>query len=1146
LHITELEIENFKSFVKKVKIPFFNGFTVISGPNGSGKSNIIDSLLFVLALSGSRTLRAEKLTDLINLNSGKNAAEVSVTFSDGTKIRRRIKKTHAGYYSYNYLNERYCKQSEITEHLARNGIRPHGYNIVMQGDITRIIEMSDLERRRVIDEIAGVAEFDEKRDQALSELEIVRERIEREELLLSELESRKRELEVERDQALKYKQLQERLAVLESCKIAAELREKENEFSLLLKLKGEKEEELRVLIADKGIEENETEYLKGDLKELDSEISRKSGEEYLRIISSLEESKSEIKLCERTISSLKKEKEALFSEKNQVYLDIKRAEQRVNESSEQIRTLSIDRANLAMEVAALRAHREKIEKEISNLGKEDELRKNELFIALGEIESKKNERAVKIREQDIEIEKSRMRTSANERLEVSKYKIGEDVNERKSLISTIESSISALESEKESIIPKFHESEREVYKKKAELEDLRREYRQIDQKYHRIEAQQQIRGETFGRALEYVLGMDGVYGTISQLGKVPPEFGIALNIAAGGKLNHVVCTDDRVASEAIVSLKESRLGRVTFLPLNKMNPPPLTPILKPGAIDYAVNLIEFRNEFRDAFRVVFGQTVIFDTLANARLQIGQFRMVTLDGELLERSGAMTGGSIKKGISGFGVSVEDDLIKVRSELETFARNIQEKESSFTQIDLQVQNMRIRIAEIDQKLQGDKILLNDYLGHLASLEEEQRSIEEQLVSIITEGQNGAVNLVSLEKIINKFNKEIEEKARKISNIQKSLEETGIPELTERHENIRKEMDDAERRQRKKESDINDNQNERLHFQSRIKEMEREQKRIEDQITNIDIESERLIVQIKNHEQVIISLEERQQAFSKELSHLREKRGAIVQDIETHERHLIEIDSLKERILIQVSMLDERRDVLLTEISKLNEAAHGVETDLSITEIESEIVEVLSLIKRLGNVNMRAIEDFSRVVEKIGERANKKDILSRERAGIINRIDTFEKMKLEAFNSAFNAIDLNFRKIFARLTNGTGNLLLENKDDPFSGGLSFGVQPRDKKVHLLSSLSGGEKSLVTLAFIFAIQQHLPAPFYAFDEVDMSLDGTNVENIAQMIYELAGESQFIIVSLRKPMIEKALNIVGVTLKSDKSTLVTGVRSNA
>ncbi len=163
--------------------------------------------------------------------------------------------------------------------------------------------------------------------------------------------------------------------------------------------------------------------------------------------------------------------------------------------------------------------------------------------------------------------------------------------------------------------------------------------------------------------------------------------------------------------------------------------------------------------------------------------------------------------------------------------------------------------------------------------------------------------------------------------------------------------------------------------------------------------------------------------------------------------------------------------------------------------------------------------------------------------ERETLIERIQKYEQMKFEAFMTAFKAIDANFREIFARLTSGSGNLVLENEEDPFTGGLTFAVKPRDKKVHLLSSLSGGEKSLTTLAFIFSIQHFIPAPFYALDEVDMSLDGANVERIAAMIQELAPSSQFVIVSLRKPMIEAAQRIMGVTSRPDKSTLVTGVK---
>ena len=306
MHITELEIDNFKSFSKKTKIPFLEGFSVISGPNGSGKSNIIDSILFVLALSSSRNLRAEKLTDLINLNSGRNTAEVALEFSDGTRIRRRIKRTANGYYSYNYLNERLCKQSDIVDHLAKHGIKPHGYNVVMQGDVTRIMEMSDFERRKIIDEIAGVSEFDNKKQQSLAELDIVRERIEREELLLIELTKRANELKREREHALEYQKWQKDLAYFQNCRSAAQLHDRIKELNTLLQSTEDHKLQLTRIAADRSIEENELSYLKADLRDIDDLINKKSGSDYLKLIAELEEAKSGIKLAEQTILRLEK------------------------------------------------------------------------------------------------------------------------------------------------------------------------------------------------------------------------------------------------------------------------------------------------------------------------------------------------------------------------------------------------------------------------------------------------------------------------------------------------------------------------------------------------------------------------------------------------------------------------------------------------------------------------------------------------------------------------------------------------------------------------------------------------------------------------------------------------------------------------
>ncbi len=382
-------------------------------------------------------------------------------------------------------------------------------------------------------------------------------------------------------------------------------------------------------------------------------------------------------------------------------------------------------------------------------------------------------------------------------------------------------------------------------------------------------------------------------------------------------------------------------------------------------------------------------------------------------------------------------------------------------------------------------------------------------------------------------------------RIDEIKKRLDDTNIPVLTEQIEKKKKEIEESERRLRNKEGDINDAQRERQHFTARLVELGEDRKRQDERNGQIDAEIAGSNEQIAVHKSQIAALEERQKEFSGELDELRSKRSEASQQIQDSELKLMKFDADKERITIQMVAIEERARTLGIEVDLLRHQVGDMDTNLSLSEIEGKIAEADGALRKIGAVNMLAIEEYEKVQRQVGERTERKETLSRERATLIERIEKFEQMKYEAFNTAFRAIDTNFREIFARLTSGNGHLILENEEDPFAGGMTFAVQPRDKKVHLLSSLSGGEKSLTTLAFIFSIQRYIPAPFYAFDEVDMSLDGSNAERIASMITELSPHSQFVIVSLRKPMIEAAQRIMGVTLRSDKSTLVTGVKAN-
>jgi chromosome segregation protein len=1146
LHITELEIDNFKSFAKKTKIPFLEGFSVISGPNGSGKSNIIDSILFVLALSSSRNLRAEKLTDLINLNSGRNTAEVALEFSDGTRIRRRIKRTGNGYYSYNYLNERLCKQSDIVDHLAKHGIKPHGYNVVMQGDVTRIMEMSDFERRKIIDEIAGVSEFDTKKQQSLAELEIVRERIEREELLLIELGRRANELKKEREHALEYQKWQKELSFFQNCRAAAQLHDREKELGHLLRSTDEHKLQLTRIGSDRGIEENELSYLQADLRDIDDLINKKSGPDYLKLIAELEEAKSGIKLAEAGILRLRKEKETNLEAINRVYMDTKRAETRVAECTDQIRTLTIDRTNIAMEVATAKALLEKFETEIKQHSEDTEGSRERLFAFLKEMEEKKGQRSGILHQQDLFIEKSRMRTTELERLTNLLRQLDEEYAAKQGQLTDSEKSTKDLLAEKKELDRNLSELEGSLFAQRNTLERLRAEMKDVEQDAIRLEAAQQARGESGGKALEAVLALEGVHGTIMDLGKSPPEYATALNVAAGNKLQFVVCDTDQIAADAIRYLKEERLGRVTFLPLNKLNPPQLPPLKEPGVVDYAVNLVDYDPKYDRAFAVALGATVVVDTLERARKLIGKYRMVTMDGELLERSGAITGGSAKKqAVRGFGAKVDDEIMRLRSRLGELQGQAGTIEAGVKRLTEEVDAKRTHRNEIDQKVARFGMFTEEFSRRFDAITVEKQTIEAAVARQSEEMKNGASELTALEVELDAITGEINALNAQVEEIKKRLDDTNIPALTEQMQKKRKEIEESERRLRNKDADINDAQRERQHFNARLAELGEERGRQDERNKQIDTEIASANEQIALHKTQIAGLEERQKEFSGELDELRGKRTEVTQHIHESELKIMKFDADKERITAQMAAVEERARSLGIEIEMLKQQVGEMATDLSLKEIEGKIAEADGAIRKIGAVNMLAIEEFEKVQRQVEERTERKETLSTERETLIARIQQFEQMKYQAFATAFKAIDTNFREIFARLTSGSGNLVLENEEDPFTGGMTFAVKPRDKKVHLLNSLSGGEKSLTTLAFIFSIQRYIPAPFYAFDEVDMSLDGANVERISSMVTELAPSSQFIIVSLRKPMIDAAQRIMGVTLRSDKSTLVTGVKAN-
>ncbi|MDO9325040.1 MAG: chromosome segregation protein SMC, partial [Methanoregula sp.] len=517
---------------------------------------------------------------------------------------------------------------------------------------------------------------------------------------------------------------------------------------------------------------------------------------------------------------------------------------------------------------------------------------------------KKAERSAILHQQDMLIEKSRMRTTELERLTLLLKQLDEEYTAKQTQLTDSEKSVGDLAAEKKELDRNLSELEGAMFAQRSTLERLKNEIRSAEQDVYRLEAAQQARGESGGKAIEAIMAMEGVHGTIADLGKAPPEYANALNIAAGNKLQFVVCDDDQIAADAIRYLKEERLGRATFLPLNKLKPPQLPPLKEPGVIDYAVNLIDYDPKFDRAFAVALGGTVVVDTLDRARRLIGKYRMVTLEGEILEKSGAMTGGSQKKqAIRGFGAAVDDEIMRIRSHLGELQGEAATLEAGVKRLVEEVDARRTTRNDIDQKVARFAMFTEEFSRRFEAITVEKQTIEAAVARQAEETRNGGAELGALEGRLDQTTDVINAINAKIDEIKKRLDDTNIPALTDAMEKKRKEIEESERRLRNKEADINDAQRERQHFNARLVELGEDRARQDERNRQIDTDIAGSNEQIVTHKSQIAALEERQKEFSGVLDELRAKRGEASQHIQDSELKLMKFDADTERISIQL---------------------------------------------------------------------------------------------------------------------------------------------------------------------------------------------------------------------------------------------------
>nr|WP_136592107.1 chromosome segregation protein SMC [Salinigranum halophilum] len=1180
MHIKELVLDDFKSFGRKTRIPFYEDFTVVTGPNGSGKSNIIDGVLFALGLARTRGIRAEKLTDLIynpghdgdSEVSGPREASVTVVLdnADGTlsrsqvasaagtddvgdvdeiTVKRRVKRTEENYYSYYYLNERSVNLSDIRDLLAQAGITPEGYNVVMQGDVTEIINTTPYRRREIIDEIAGVAEFDAKKADAFEELEAVKERVEEVDLRIEEKEDRLDQLEDERETALQYQSLRDEKHEYEGYLKAAELEEKRSTLASAEKKVEAATQELDDVQSELDERQGKVSRLESELEELTREIERKGEDEQLKIKAEMEEIKGEIRSLENDIEAAEERKETAENERRKAFVELDRKNERISDLDSEIRQTKVEKASVKSEIQATEAELAEVEAEIESVDTAFDELKADLQEKKERRESLKSERNDLQREKDRLLDDARRRSNELSEARDELSEANEAIPEKKKRISELHSELDKAEKNKakiDDVIDDLREKKSELKEQLSSVED---ELRGKQNEYAELEARAGRDGDdSYPRAVTTILnaGLSGVHGTVGQLGSVSGEYATACETAAGGRLAHVVVDDDGVGSSCIDYLKSRNAGRATFLPITKMDDRslPRKPSM-PGVVDFARNLVDFDSRYDPVFSYVLGSTLVVEDMQTARDLMGQYRMVTLDGDLVEKSGAMTGGSGSGSRYSFSKSgkgklerLAEDISELEETRRSFEGELDDVESRLDDARGRASSAREQVRSVEADIERAEAALDEAETRVETLEDRIDELEAQRESVSDEMQ-------ALDDDIEEKESEVAAVEAAIDDLEAELADSEIPELSARADDLRADIDEHEDRMDDLDARLNELSLEKEYAEEAIKDLE---ETIESAQNRKADATETIAATEEAIEEQKTRLEEKRESVAdleEELAELKDERTELQSTLSDARAAR---DAQRERVNKVESKLDSLAssvDRLEWEIDELSAEVGDYDPDEvpDHDTVESEIERLEGEMAALEPVNMLAIDEYDRVSDDLDEMCEKRDVLVEERDGIRERIERYESLKKETFMEAFDAINEQFTDIFERLSDGTGDLHLENPEDPFEAGLTMKAQPGDKPIQRLDAMSGGEKSLTALAFIFAIQRYNPAPFYALDEIDAFLDAANAERVGEMVDDLAGDAQFVVVSHRSALLERSERAIGVTMQGNNVSAVTGIR---
>ena len=1176
MYLKSLEVLNFKSFKGEVTVPLDRGFTAITGPNGSGKSNCGDAIQFVLGPKSNRVIRAQNSADLI-FNGGKNskpARDCSVTLvfanpvmSNGRRrlpldkeeirMSRSIRLTASNNPVTTYkLNGEDSTQKVFHRLLGAANARPDGYNIVLQGDVTSLAKMTANERRKVLDNVAGVTSYDDEIRKANKQKEMVESYLDRIGLLEKEQLERLSTLAKERHVAQKAKEVSDAIQVTNAMLLQSRYATLKNELAFHTDERQKYLTQSQDLLDEHKATEKTLLELDDKIAELQKEINQLTGGETSELGQAIQRLQVAIELNNDRLLEAAKEEE----EEAQEFAAL---DEQLGEAKDELSVFksSLESANAALaealqQLEEARAEEQQVRAALATAGEKNEHLSEALASAealVGEHEEQRAEAQSEVDKLAVEAdlvgqqladaqeESEEIRLALGE-LDIKLQELAEDAPEydREALarqLAEAQRAEAQLSEDRTRIEVRLREAERALNLAKSEMEQ-------------KSGAKGLAGGASAVLAARDNQALRGIIGTVAEL-CAPKDSAheVALATAIGAGMASVVVETDQDAANAIRWLAENRAGRATFLPLNKLSSSraggkTVMTARKDGVLGFAHEMLDYDPRIDVAVRFALRNTLIVENLSVARQYMGGTRFVTLRGDVIESGGAMVGGSKRKMNIAFGGRIQgaSEVEKHTAEVEKFHLMEQTVNEALREARMNQQSIRNKInamvddsyatevrevkAEQKQVGQAHKKAQGVVAGLESKLDELRQSAQAAL-----HGLDAADRILASSKEAYDAAKEAVEAAspehlrdrmhavdllRVTANGAKDKAEEVLSNGTSHQALLQRRVDETQGRL----DTLLENKETRL---LRIDELE------------ASLATDRLSLKAKKDEQAVYleenqGLEQERQELTDQRATLKVRNEERLNQAQNHRR-------LAEELLRTISDKEAEVQLMAQELIEANLSLNDLPEDLkNVGELERELRNLQRRMEGFGNVNMMAIEQYDECQARLDLMKDEFATLQARRKHLIEVTEQLETQRKERLVTVLEKVNENFKISYHQLSDGgRGELFLENPDEPFKGGLELWAQPRGKSSKVSrQQLSGGEQSMAALALIFAIQDYDPSPFYYFDEVDQNLDAYNAERIAKMCRERSKRAQFIMVTLRKVSLKLADHHIGITHGGD------------